>query len=77
MTNLRTLALGLSLLMSGALPAFASSESPVEGVSRPVASPVYVADGDAAPSFLGQGGQVRTGVATLGTAAEATVSPRA
>jgi hypothetical protein len=75
MTSFRTLALGLSLLVTGALPAFASAEAPVVGEARTLSAPAYVASGDAAPVFAPTGGAVQSG--TLALNAEATVGPRA
>jgi hypothetical protein len=73
----RTLALGLSLLMTSALPAFASAEAPVSGEARVLAAPAYVANGDAAPVFAPASGTVQSGTAALALSAEATVGPKA
>jgi hypothetical protein len=75
MTSFRTLALGLALLVTGAVPAFASAEAPVAGQARTLAAPAYVATGDAAPVFAPAGGVVQSG--SLALNAEATVGPRA
>jgi hypothetical protein len=52
MTRFIPAVLGLSLLVGGAAPAFASAEAPVTGPARPlVAAETIGGNGDAAPAF--------------------------